>query len=108
MISASPDTLEDRGRRVIAAVDSPFTTVVSSLAAVGGGSTPGETLPSCAVAVRVPGLAPQEVARRLRQRPLPIIPHIANDRVVLDLRTVHPEDDNDVAAALREVTAAVS
>ena len=39
----------------------------------------------------------------LRSRLRPIIARVADGTTIVDLRTVHPDDDADVAAALRAV-----
>ena len=53
---------------------------------VGGGSLPGETLPTVLIALSSPAHAPHDVLARLRAQG--IIARIKDDRVVLDLRTV--------------------
>jgi L-seryl-tRNA(Ser) seleniumtransferase len=68
----------------------------------GGGSAPGQTLPTKLLAVRAPELSAQELARRLRRQATPVIARVEDDRVLLDLRTVFPEQDEAVAAALRQ------
>jgi L-seryl-tRNA(Ser) seleniumtransferase len=45
-------------------------------------------------------LSTDEVAARLRRSDPPIVARVEGDRVVLDLRTVLPEQDRLVAAAL--------
>ncbi len=60
--------------------------------AVGGGSLPGQTLPSWAL--EISGLpSAEEAAGRLRRREPPIIPRIEGDRLLLDARTVLPEQE---------------
>ena len=69
---------------------------------VGGGSLPGETLPSWAVALSVSEDATIDaLARRLRLGPPGVFGRIERDRLLLDLRTVLPEDDDRLAAAVR-------
>lgn len=67
----------------------------------GGGSAPGETLATKVLAVQVPGMSAQELATCLRLQPIPVIARVEDDRVILDLRTVFPEQDEAVAEALR-------
>jgi hypothetical protein len=45
-------------------------------------------------------LKPQEMAARLRERTLPIIGYLARGTLKLDLRTIFPSQDQDVANAL--------
>jgi L-seryl-tRNA(Ser) seleniumtransferase len=73
--------------------------VVDLRSTVGGGSLPGETLDSFGVALAAP--SPDGILRRLRTGEPPVVGRIEADRVVLDLRTVDPADDEALAGALR-------
>ena len=70
---------------------------VATTATPGGGTLPGVEIES--VGVTVPG----DHASELRSRPRPIIARVVDGATVVDLRTVHPDDDTEVAAALRQV-----
>jgi len=72
--------------------------VVTSACALGGGTTPTETIPS--IAVEVPGNAAALQQRFLRNDP-PIVGRIIGDRFLLDMRTLLPEDVPLVGQALR-------
>jgi L-seryl-tRNA(Ser) seleniumtransferase len=72
------------------------------ISTIGGGSLPGETLPTTLLALdamQVP-LPLDELAKRLRRRPLPIITRIMHDALLLDPRTVLEEQDGEVVQAL--------
>jgi L-seryl-tRNA(Ser) seleniumtransferase len=58
---------------------------------VGGGSLPGETLPTRVVALET--TSPDSVAARLRSGEPPLISRIEDNRLVLDPRTVLPEQE---------------
>ena len=84
--------------------------VVEGETMVGGGSLPGGTLPTKLVAIggrsrkkRGTNIA-QVVSARLRAMPVPVIGRINDDRLLLDPRSVLPEEDNTVLAALQYVT----
>ncbi len=71
---------------------------------VGGGSLPGETLPTSLLALDA-GYVPislDELARRLRLRSTPLIARILRDTLLLDPRTVLEEQDKEVVQALVE------
>ncbi|MET1232401.1 MAG: L-seryl-tRNA(Sec) selenium transferase [Candidatus Limnocylindrales bacterium] len=72
--------------------------VVPLEATVGGGSLPGETLPSWGLAL--PGPRAQETLRRLRVGSPAIIGRIDDDAVILDLRTVEPTWDEAMPGAI--------
>ena len=60
--------------------------VIEGQSTVGGGSLPGETLPTKLVALTVDN--PDDFLARLRHGDPPVVARIENDRVVFDLRTV--------------------
>jgi L-seryl-tRNA(Ser) seleniumtransferase len=93
MIAMPAETLRARaerlaaefGRRGVAAEVVPYRS------AVGGGSTPGETLPSFAVALVAD--EPDPLHNALRRGELAVVGRIADGRLLLDLRTVLLEED---------------
>jgi L-seryl-tRNA(Ser) seleniumtransferase len=70
---------------------------VDSQCALGGGTTPTETIPS--IAIEVPGKASELAARFLRNDP-PIVGRIEKDRFTLEVRTLLDADRPVVAAAV--------
>lgn len=75
---------------------------VESLESVpGGGSLPGETLPSCGLVLRVPNC--DDAARRLRLGTPSIMTRVHQGAVCIDLRTVVPDEDEALTAALARV-----
>jgi L-seryl-tRNA(Ser) seleniumtransferase len=72
--------------------------VVPVESTVGGGSLPGETLPSWAVSIAGP--SPSRLLAALRVGRPAVIGRIAGDAVLLDLRTVEPGDDPGLTEAL--------
>ena len=100
MIARVPAEIRARAEAVAAASGgSPVAAVVAVESTVGGGSLPGQTLPSFAVAVRAPSAS--QLLAALRRGDPAIVARIADDRVVLDLRTVNPADDQGLARAIR-------
>lgn len=71
---------------------------------VGGGSLPGETLPTMLLALDAASIPmPLEaLSQRLRLRPTPIITRILRDTLLLDPRTVLEEQDEELIEALTE------
>ncbi len=57
---------------------------------IGGGSLPGESLPTRVVAISAGDLGPDELAARLRAASTPVIARIHDGRLLLDPRTVLP------------------
>jgi len=76
-------------------------TVVPATSTVGGGSLPGETLPTHAVALAT--ARPDALAAALRRGVPPVVARIADGQLLLDPRTVAPAED---AALLKAVVVA--
>jgi L-seryl-tRNA(Ser) seleniumtransferase len=76
------------------------TEIVAGESVIGGGSTPGASLPTVLVAVSAKGLSAERLAARLRAAEPPVIARVEEGRVLLDLRTVFPEEDAAVTAVL--------
>ena len=103
MISAGEQGIKDRVTRWKNQLSLPGE-VISGRSAIGGGSLPGETLPTWVLALSCEGDAggPERVMRRLREAVPPVIARIEDDRVILDPRTVTPDDEEALVTALRE------
>ncbi len=95
MAGASVEDLRTRAEAVARACDGE---VVPTEAVLGGGSMPGTTLPSVGVALAGPA---DRMARALRTGRPAVVPRIADGRVVVDLRSVAPDDDAGLIQALR-------
>ena len=103
MLAATRETLDARAtkwaeRLRAAKLDA---TVIDAESTVGGGSLPGETLPSRAVALAV--ASPDAFAARLRDNVPPIIARIEENRVVFDPRTVLASEEEALLAGIEKV-----
>lgn len=108
MISASAEDVRSRAERwrVTLTSDQVAARVDQARSAIGGGSLPGETLPSWALTIDPPaGRSPEAILSALREQPTPLIARIEDDAIRLDPRTVLPEQDGDVIQALAAVLA---
>jgi L-seryl-tRNA(Ser) seleniumtransferase len=97
MISATLEELRARARAYIEAV--PRAAAIESDAYVGGGSLAQERIVSIAVAIE--NEKPNRVAARLRAATPPIVARIGDGRLLLDLRTIAPDEDETVIWALK-------
>jgi L-seryl-tRNA(Ser) seleniumtransferase len=102
MILLGESEIEQRARRIASDVRSAglHTEVTPGSSTVGGGSAPGSAIPTRLVALSHDRLTAAEIEERLRRNDPPIIARIEQDRVVLDLRTVLPEQDEAVVRAV--------
>ncbi len=106
MITAPLEGLRRRAESLAGALDGLAVAIVDTEATVGGGSLPGETLPSCGVAIG--GRSADRLLAALRGGEPPVVGRIEGGRVILDMRTVDPERDADLAAAVRAALAALA
>ncbi|MBI2976275.1 MAG: L-seryl-tRNA(Sec) selenium transferase [Chloroflexi bacterium] len=72
--------------------------VVDGQSTVGGGSLPGETLPTKLVALSV--RSPNKFLAKLRAAPTPVIARVEGDRVVFDPRTVSETEEAELSKAV--------
>jgi L-seryl-tRNA(Ser) seleniumtransferase len=98
MISAEISELESRAQGWREKLGTGV--VMEEESTVGGGSLPGETLPTWVLALEVEH--PGQFAERLRMASPPLISRIVKDRVVLDPRTVLPEQDQLLIAIIKK------
>ena len=75
-------------------------TVEGSRSTIGGGSLPGQTLPTSVLSINPSGSA-QNFVRCLRESPVAVVARIENNRIMLDPRTVLPDQDNAVIEAIK-------
>ena len=102
-IAAPVDELERRAGAIVTGLAHPHMRVDRSESTVGGGSLPGQTLPSWAVVLSGSGSGSGAAAlvARLRKGTPAVIGRIVADGVLLDLRTVEPGDDAALSEAIR-------
>ena len=91
--------IEERARGWVAELGAGE--VVDGESTVGGGSLPGETLPTQLVALAVQ--SPNAFAARLREQNPPIIARVAEGKVTLDPRTVLEEEEAALLNGVRNV-----
>ncbi len=72
--------------------------IVDGQSTVGGGSLPGETLPTKLVALSV--RSPNKFLAKLRAAPTPVIARVEGDRVVFDPRTVSEAEEAELSKAV--------
>jgi L-seryl-tRNA(Ser) seleniumtransferase len=80
-------------------------TLIDGASVVGGGSAPETQLPTTLIGVASERMGADEIEKRLRNNHPPVIVRIAEDQVVLDLRTVAPGDEKDLMEAFRNLGA---
>ena len=99
--------LEERGRKIREAVGKRASAVrlevVESTALFGGGTSPEKPFPSRALSVSLAPFSPDDLAGRLRRLTPPVVARIEGERLLLDLRSIQPEEDSAIEEALAGV-----
>jgi L-seryl-tRNA(Ser) seleniumtransferase len=102
-LRVSAASLAGRAERAVAAL-TPHglaATAVRTEAAIGGGGAPGVTLPSFAVALDEALAVPLRAGPAVRRGEVPaVVGRVEHGRLLLDLRSVTPEDDDRLVAAV--------
>jgi L-seryl-tRNA(Ser) seleniumtransferase len=106
MLTTSVDEIDRRARALAARLkDMADVQVIDGDSTVGGGSAPQSAIPTRLLAVHVEGRSAADLDRRLRAHHPPVVARIQDDRVVLDLRTVAPDDDQTLFSAVEGLKA---
>src|ERR1035437_8500130 len=107
MICTPVETLRSRAKALVDAIAKAVPKVAlnidASLAYLGSGSLPTESISSVMVSVSLPGLSASDLARRLRLDAACVFSRIEDDLVRLDMRTITDEQVPAIAAALGRV-----
>ena len=102
MIRQSPEEIRARSERFLERAKIPAE-LLAGFSVIGGGATPEQSIPTCLIAINSASVV--EAERRLREGDPPVVARIENQKLILDLRTVLTEEEEDLAAALRAVYA---
>ncbi len=104
--AATLPELEERGRDIlrVALSGGLLGEVVPSRAAFGGGTSPEKLFESRALSLRRSEVSVEALAASLRMGRPPIVARVENGAVLLDLRSIAPEEDAEVAASLGRLT----
>jgi L-seryl-tRNA(Ser) seleniumtransferase len=100
MLATSLDELQARGEALCERLDELDVRTERVEGYAGGGTLPSTALESVALAWRPPGGDANTAVARLRRGTPPVIARVKGDRILIDLRTIPPERDGDVAIAL--------
>jgi L-seryl-tRNA(Ser) seleniumtransferase len=102
MMRLSPDAIRHRAGLVIEKLVNADVRAVlkEDESVIGGGAAPGSALPTTLIAIESGKVSTAELASRLRLHRPPILARVEEERLLLDLRTVPPEQDAFLAEAL--------
>jgi L-seryl-tRNA(Ser) seleniumtransferase len=106
MLRLSKDEIERRAEKVVSEVKSaqPKSALklefIDGESVIGGGAAPSAVLPTRLIALTHIDLSADELSARLRANTPPIIARVEEGRVLVDLRTVFPEQDTVLVKTL--------
>ena len=104
MLTLTADEVRERAEALRIALGSLTgwrSDVVPGMSAIGGGSAPGVELPTWLTAIAKDDLSPDALEERLRRLTPPVVARIEGGRVLLDLRTILPDQDALLVTLLR-------
>jgi L-seryl-tRNA(Ser) seleniumtransferase len=111
MMRLSKDEIAQRAEKIVSTVESAEAKsarlkleLVDGESVVGGGAAPSAVLPTRLIALTHADLSADELSARLRANTPPIIARVEEGRVLLDLRTVFPEQDANLATAFASLS----
>ena len=100
-IGARVESVADRARPSKVTIE-----IIDGESVIGGGAAPSSVLPTRLLAVCCDGLSADDLSVALRKSAVSIIGRVEEGRVLLDLRTVLPEQDRLIAEALLHIAGA--
>jgi L-seryl-tRNA(Ser) seleniumtransferase len=98
----SAEALAERLRTIDALAS---VTVAEDVAYVGGGSLPDQKMPSWVVEVAARGVSDTDLAQRLRVGDPAVVGRLRDGKLVLDVRTVLPHQEDALVGAIRQAAA---
>ncbi len=108
MLTQSAETIKARGlalQSLLAKVANLQIQIVVTEGFAGGGALPMQALSGFALQLSVPGLSAEDFARRLRTGASPVVGRIAQDRLLLEMRTVSDQELAPLASAIAQAIA---
>jgi L-seryl-tRNA(Ser) seleniumtransferase len=99
MIAQSSEVIRERSQRLLARLSGVRAEIIQGSSVIGGGATPEQPLQSWLIAIYCGDVV--EAERRCRHSDPPVIARIEDGRLLLDLRTVFPGEEDDLARAIR-------
>ena len=99
MIRQEASEIRARAGRLLERIPGIRAELAPGQSLIGGGATPQQSLDTWLIAIAAEDVAGLE--RRLRAGEPPVIARIEGERVLIDLRTVFPEEEDELVAAVR-------
>ncbi|MEW6025998.1 MAG: L-seryl-tRNA(Sec) selenium transferase [Planctomycetota bacterium] len=102
MLTADIKELAQRAEALMSKLDGMDAEVIDDYSQAGSGSLAGYDIPTKAVAVKPKGISAQRLSDHLRQREVPILARLKDNRVLFDMRTILKGEEEEIVKALKE------
>ncbi len=104
-ITLPVEEIEKRAAGLAARISNPElrADVIKGFSKCGGGSSPGGEIPTALISIGSPSFSAASIERYFRSRDIPILTRIEKEQVLIDLRTVFPEQDEIIAEAINSL-----
>lgn len=103
MLAKTPQEMEQQAKNLATLISTQQpafrVSVQEESSHLGGGSLPTSSLPSFAVRLESVHESAGDIAQRLRTAEIPVIPHVNDDAVMINMRTVFPDEFQDIINA---------
>ncbi len=107
MLAQTPGRIEERARSLADGVRRETTAgvfeIIDGFSRTGGGAFPDADIPTRLLSIDIPGTGAQEIYLGLSHGPVPVICRILDNRVVLDMRTVLPRQEDALTEAVIKI-----
>jgi len=109
MMRLSKDDISRRAQQIVAHVEAAQLKhvkleLIEGESVIGGGAAPSAVLPTSLIALTHSNRSADELNDRLRNNTPPVIARVEDGRVLIDLRTVFPEQDATLGTALASLS----
>jgi L-seryl-tRNA(Ser) seleniumtransferase len=101
MIRQSAAEIRERAQALVARVPGMRADIIEGQSVIGGGATPEQSIATWLIAVECADVVDSE--RRLRGNDPPVVARIEDGRLMLDLRTVFAEEEEQLVGALKKL-----
>jgi L-seryl-tRNA(Ser) seleniumtransferase len=103
MMNLSKQEISERAEAIARKIQNLNVELIDGESVIGGGAAPLAVLPTRLLAISSEGFSSNELAARLRTSDPPIVARVEDGRVLLDLRTVFPGQEDSVVSALQRL-----
>jgi L-seryl-tRNA(Ser) seleniumtransferase len=105
MMHWKPEELENRATSILRRLPLEKTgceiQYIDGFSMIGGGSAPDARLPTKLIAIRHSAVSSRQLDEQLRQADPPVVARVEDDWLLLDLRTVFPQEDDELVKILK-------